>query len=70
MGESEEDLARRTTLEWSYRLDVIEYLQEENRVLKERVGRRRIGFTCRAYEWNSLALGGHASTGITIRCSS
>jgi len=50
MGESEEDLARRTTLEWSYRLDVIEYLQEENRVLKERVGRRRIGFTCRAYE--------------------
>jgi hypothetical protein len=26
-------------------LDVIEYLQEENRVLKERLGRRRIRFT-------------------------
>jgi len=50
MGESEEDLARRTTLEWIYRLDVIEYLQEENRVLKERVGRRRIRFTGPAYE--------------------
>jgi putative transposase len=26
-------------------LDVIEYLQEENRVLKDRLGRRRIRFT-------------------------
>jgi putative transposase len=28
-----------------HQLDVIEYLQEENRVLKERMGRRRLRFT-------------------------
>ena len=28
-----------------HQLDVIEYLQEENRVLKERLGGRRIRFT-------------------------
>ena len=28
-----------------HQLDVIEYLQEENRVLKERLGDRRIRFT-------------------------
>ena len=28
-----------------HQLDVIEYLQEENRVLKERVGGRRLRFT-------------------------
>jgi hypothetical protein len=28
-----------------HQLDVIEYLQEENRVLKDRLGRRRIRFT-------------------------
>jgi hypothetical protein len=28
-----------------HRLDVIEYLQEENRVLKERLGGRRLCFT-------------------------
>ena len=29
----------------SHLLDVIDYLQEENRVLKQRLGRRRIRFT-------------------------
>jgi hypothetical protein len=34
-------------------LDVIEYLQEENRVLKERLGGRRLRFT--DIEWRRLA---------------